>query len=115
MYIWTSEGLGQSVIAGNGDERVKWPLGEPLSTPRACDNRGIPERGAVRALTARRVACTPHNAGGVTDPVGVLSKAVARALEMLDNTIRELVNARNAVCAGATPASPLLRDLTLDW
>ena len=115
MLIQTSEGLGQTAIAGNGHERVKWSLGEPLPTPRACDNRGIPERGAKRALTARRVACTQHNAGGVTDPVGVLSKAVARALEMLDNTIGELVNARNAVCAGATPAWPLLGDVTLDW
>jgi hypothetical protein len=115
MYIQASEGLGQTIIARNGDERAKWSLGEPQSTPRACDNRGIPERGAVRALTARRVACTQHNAGGVTDPVGVLSKAVARALEMLDHTIGELVKARNAVCAGATPARPLLRDITLDW
>jgi hypothetical protein len=126
MHIQTSEGLGQTIIARNGDERAKWSLGEPQPTPRACDNRGIPERGAVQPLTAKRVACTQHDAGGVTDPVCVLSKgvtdpvcvlskAVARALEMLDNTIGELVNARNAVCGGATPAPPLLRDITSDW
>jgi hypothetical protein len=34
---------------------------------------------------------------------------------MLDNTISELVNARRAVCAGATPAWPLLGDITLEW
>ncbi len=89
--------------------------GEPQTTPLACDNRRIPERGAVRALTARRVACTQHNASGETDPFGVVSKAVARAVEMLDNTIGELVSARNAVCAGATPAWPLLGDITLEW
>jgi hypothetical protein len=114
MYIQASEGLGQTTTARNGDERVKWSLGEPQPTPRACDNRRIPERGAVQTLTARRVACTQANAG-VPDPFGVLSRAVARALEMLDNTIGELVNARNAVCAGATPAWPLLGDITLDW
>jgi hypothetical protein len=115
MYIQTSKGSGQTVTARNGDERIKWSLGEPQPAPRACDNRRIPERTAVRALTASRVACTQHNAFGVTDPVGVISRAVARALEMLDNTIGELVNARNAVCAGAAPAWPLLGDVTLDW
>jgi hypothetical protein len=112
MYIQTSEGLGRITTARNGDERVKWSLGEPPPTPQACDNRFIPERTAVRALTARRVACTQHNA------FGVISRAVARALEMLDKTISELVNARNAVCAGATPAPPLppiLRAITSDW
>jgi hypothetical protein len=115
MYIQTSKGLGQTILARNGDEHAKWSLGEPQPRPRACDNRGIPERTAVRALTARRVACTQHNAFGVTDPVGVISRAVARALEMLDNTIGELLKARNAVCGGATPAWPLLGDITLDW
>jgi hypothetical protein len=89
--------------------------GEPQPAPRVCDNRRLPVREAVQALTARRVACTQQSAFGVTDPFGVLSKAVARAVEMLDNTIGELVNARNAVCAGATPAWPLLGDITLEW
>lgn len=102
-------------MTGNGDERIKWFLGEPQPTPWAYDNRGIPARGAVQAFTARRVACTQYNAFGVTDPFGVVSRAVARALEMLDHTIGELVNARNAVCAGSMPAWPLLGDITLDW
>jgi hypothetical protein len=34
---------------------------------------------------------------------------------MLNNTINELMNARKAVCAGATPAWPLLGDATLCW
>jgi hypothetical protein len=115
MYIQTSEGLGQTIVARNGDERIKWSLGEPRPTLRTCDNRGIPAIGAIRSLTVKRVACNERNAFGVTDPFRVLSKAVARALEMLDNTIGELVNARNAVCGGATPAWPLLGDITLDW
>jgi hypothetical protein len=46
---------------------------------------------------------------------GVISRAVERALEMLDSTLGELVDGRNAVCAGATPAWPLLGDITLEW
>ena len=115
MYTHTSEGLGQSVVVRNGDERVKSSLGEPQPKPRICDDRGIPEKGAVQALTDKRVACTQHNAFGETDPFRVISGAVARALEMLDHTIGELVNARSRVCEGETPASPLLRDITLEW
>jgi hypothetical protein len=89
--------------------------GEPPPTPRTCDSRSIPQSGAIEALTARRVACTQPNAFGVADPFGVISRAVARAVEMLDNTISELVNARNAVCAGAAPAWPLLGDITAAW
>lgn len=115
MYIHTSEGLVQSVVVRNGDERVKWSLGEPPAKPRTCDDRGIPEKGAVQALTDKRVACTQHNAFGATDPFRVISRAVARALEMLDNTIGELVDARSRVCKGETPAWPLLRDITSEW
>jgi len=61
------------------------------------------------------VACTQSNAFNVAEPFDVITWAVTRALEMLNNTIRELVNARKAVCAGATPAWPLLGDVTLDW
>ena len=98
-----------------GDEGINSSLGEPRLVPRVCDNRRIPARGPVQTLTTRRVACTQHNAFGVAAPFGVISRAVARALEMLDNTIGELVNARIAVCAGATPGWPLLGDITLDW
>lgn len=89
--------------------------GEPQNPPRACDNRRIPARETVRAVTGPRVACTQINAFNVADPFGVISRAAARAVEMLDNTISELVNARNDVCGGATPAWPLLGDITLDW
>jgi hypothetical protein len=93
-------------------------FGEPLPAPRVCDNRHLPEKGAVQALTARKVACTQQTAFDITDPFGALSRAVARAVTMLDETIGNLVNARNAVCAGKTPARPLLGklgDIYWDW
>jgi hypothetical protein len=85
------------------------------AAPLACDNRNIPTTGLVQALTARRVACNQRNAFGEADPFTVVARAVARAVEMLDNTIGELVRARNAVCAGAPPAWPTLGDLTAHW
>ncbi len=88
--------------------------GEPPPPPRACDNQSIPDRGPITPFTPSRVACG-NPVFGVTDPAGVVARAVARALEMLDNTIGELANARAAVCHGATPAWPLLGDITLDW
>jgi hypothetical protein len=91
------------------------PYGQAPPAARRCDNRSIPERGTVNTLTARRVACTSPQAFNVAGPFDVISNAVARAIEMLDNTISELVTAREAVCAGATPAWPLLGDITLEW
>lgn len=92
--------------------------GEPAPA-RACNNRKIPDPDPVppRALTPRRIwKCTPERAFGVTDPTGVLTRAVARAVEMLDNTIAELVNTRREVCQnGAAPAFPLLGDMTICW
>jgi len=91
--------------------------GEPQPAPRACDNRRIPTRDTIRPFTTNKVygTCARRGVFGVTDPGGVISRAVARAIEMLDNTIGELVNARNGVCAGQPPAWPLLGDITADW
>ena len=90
-------------------------LSEAPAARRVCNNRGIPIRTAKRKLTAERSNCMPGDAFTTKDPFDVLSTAIARALEMLDNTIGELVNGRNAVCAGATPAWPLFGDITLEW
>lgn len=114
MYIPMGEELGQTVVARTGDEHVKWSLGEPQPTPRVCENRRIPPKDPIRVLTPNRVSCA-STVFGVTDPVGVVRAAVARALEMLDNTIGELVNARSRVCQGETPGWPLLGDITLCW
>jgi hypothetical protein len=89
---------------------------EVLSTPRGpnprkCDARGIPAREPRRALG--RAACTQQSAHGVADPISVLRKARERALDMLDLTIDKLLNARKAVCDGATSAP--LDNITRCW
>jgi len=89
--------------------------GEAPTVLRKCDDRFLPTIQPGHSLTANRVACTQSNAFNVAEPFDVITWAVTRALEMLNNTIRELVNARKAVCAGATPPRPLLGDVTLDW
>lgn len=88
---------------------------EPPSTPRACNNHSLPATGPITRLTSNRVTCANQGVFGVHDPAAVVSAAVARALEMIDNTIGELVNARQHVCAGEPPAWPLLGDITADW
>ena len=92
--------------------------GEPPPTPRTCDNKvSIPALDTITPFTTKKLygTCATRSPFGVTDPGKVIAAAVSRALEMLDNTIGELVNGRNAVCAGQTPAWPLLGDVTLDW
>ncbi len=91
--------------------------GEPQPARRSCDNRRIPVLVPVRPLTRNKLFgnCATRTVFGVTDPFSVISRAVARAVEMLDNTIGELVNGRNRVCAGEPPAWPVLGDITLDW
>jgi hypothetical protein len=89
--------------------------GEPPPAARVCDNRRIPAATAITPATAARISCTSATAFGVADPVAVVTRAVARSIEMLDNTIAELVRARTAVCAGAPPAWPLIGDVTADW
>jgi hypothetical protein len=90
----------------------------PADTPRTCDNKiPIPPLDTIRPFTTKKLygACATRRPFGITDPGKVIAAAVSRALEMLDNTISELTNARNAVCAGQTPAWPLLGDVTLEW
>lgn len=92
--------------------------GEPPPTTRTCDNKvSIPALNTVTPFTTKKLfgTCAKRSPFGITDPGTVIATAVARAIEMLDNTIGELVNARAAVCAGQTPAWPLLGDVTLQW
>jgi hypothetical protein len=60
------------------------------------------------------LAC-PKPVFGVADPEAVIRNAAARAVEMLNNTIQELVKARSAVCAGSPPAWPTLSDIAGRW
>ena len=96
------------------------PVGEPdlafygdggYGEARTCDDRRIPERTQKRKPTIGKFAC-----GGQTNArFKIVEKAINRALEMLDNTIGELVEARVAVCSGAAPAPPHVRLITLQW
>jgi hypothetical protein len=87
--------------------------GFEMETPpaAACDNKGLPTPNAARKnLTDRKVTC-PTRAGAR----GILSKAVATAVKMLDNTIGELTRAREAACRGEPLGFPNLGDLTACW
>jgi len=92
-------------------------FGDTPLTPRTCDNQSIPTLITTKPFTINKVygTCAKRTPFGVANPGTVIAAAVTRAIEMLDNTINELVNARTAVCAGEAPAWPLLGDITLDW
>jgi hypothetical protein len=91
--------------------------GEPAPAPRACNNARIPTLDPIVPFTRGRIfgRCADTGVFGVADPTAVLTRAVARALEMLDNTIGELTNARARVCAGDPPAWPIIGDITAHW
>jgi len=88
--------------------------GEPA--PLVCDNARIPTLTTAVPFTNNRIfgMCQSRGVFGVTDPGAVIRAAVLRALEMLDNTIGQLVDARTRVCAGETPAT-VLSAIMFDW
>ncbi len=92
-------------------------FGQAPVAARTCDNASIPSLVTTTPFTTRKLygTCATRTPFGISDPGSVIAAAVARAIEMLDNTIGELIKARAAVCAGETPAWPLLGDVTLDW
>jgi hypothetical protein len=92
-------------------------FGQSAPAAPSCNNRGVPALDTITPFTTNRAGkCASSHPFSVTDTAGdIIKKAVARAIEMLDNTITELVNARNGVCAGQPPAWPLLGDVTADW
>jgi len=79
--------------------------------PLQCE--AIPEKYKLRdinKLTGGRVKCpTP------ADAVRILTATVARAVAMLDNTIGELIRAREAACRGEPLGWPALGDVTACW
>jgi hypothetical protein len=104
--------LGLQELEEESLELERLPI-QPGPKARRCADPRIPKIEPRQPLG--KVACTQASAFNIPDPLSVLSKARERALEMLNNTINELMNARKAVCAGATPAWPLLGDATLCW
>jgi hypothetical protein len=89
-------------------------FGEPA--PLVCNNARIPPLATIRPFTNNKIfgTCQSRGVFGITDPGAVIRAAVTRALEMLDHTIGDLVNARTRVCAGEAPAS-VLDAVTLDF
>jgi hypothetical protein len=86
-----------------------------LAAPRTCFPLNLPfDPATAQPITSKRIGC-PSPAFGVANPEAVIRKAAARAIEMLENTIAELVHARSAVCAGQPPAWPTLGDVTARW
>jgi hypothetical protein len=90
-------------------------VGRPPAAP-VCPTRGIPafDPATPRPLTPNRVFCNPP-IFGVTNPATVLRNAAARAIQMLENTVAELVRARTAICSGAPLGWPTLSDVTAGW
>jgi len=86
-------------------------LRRPKQAPQ-CE--AIPEKYKPRdskdKLTSGRVNCPTR-----ADAVQILRTTVARAVEMFDNTIGELVRAREAACRGEPLGWPALGDVTACW
>ena len=73
----------------------------------------IPEKYKLRdtnKLTSGRTNCPTQ-----ADAFQILRRTVARAVEMLDNTIGELVRARDAACRSGPLGWPALGDVTACW
>lgn len=104
-------GLGDAAASGFG---LAATVTNPPSVLRTCPTKGIPPMDTVHPFTSNKVfgQCVKRGVFKESDPAGVISRAVARAVKMLDHTIGELVNARTAICSGA---EPLLSEITLDW
>ena len=89
--------------------------GSTLPASRTCSPFSIPfEPATSQPVALNRVDCTSP-VFGVADPEGVIRKAAARAIEMVENTIGELVRARRAICDGKLSAWPILGDVTARW
>ena len=86
---------------------------EPPTIAPAPQCETIPEKYKLRAsskLTTGRVTCpTRANAARILRPV------IERSIKMMDNTIGELVRAREAACRGEPLGWPALGDLTACW
>jgi hypothetical protein len=93
-------------------------LGEPPvaaargpNQPPQCE--AIPEKYKLRdpkVLTGGFVNCPTR-----ADAFQILRTTIKRAVEMLDNTIGELVRAREAACRGEPLGWPVLGDVTACW
>lgn len=90
---------------------LEWEDESEWEVPLSCI-QDIPKRNPIKpkGLTAGRVLCPTRNTA-----FPILSRVVANAVRMLDNTIGELVRAREAACSGKPLGWPNLSDLTACW
>jgi hypothetical protein len=89
MYILTDKELEQAGTVGNGVEGIKLFLGESPPTPRKCNNQDIPPLKTIIPFIPDKVygTCIKRGVFGVPNPVDIIAVAIARAVEMLDNTM----------------------------
>jgi hypothetical protein len=105
MYLYAKGNLGQTVTTFQPHD-----LAEPAQPPQ-CE--AIPAKYNLREinkLTTGRANCPAQ-----ADAVRILRAAVERAVKMLDNTIGELVRARESACRGEPLGWPNLGDVTACW
>lgn len=118
------QGLSVSGIVGSDTEKALLDACTP-STERV-QNRGevyefetleleSASMPTVRPVNAKFVSCyPPSNAiAAITgrDPVGTIQKANTRAIELLDNVIKQLKTTRKKIVAGAKPTAPTVSNL----
>jgi hypothetical protein len=105
MYLDTKDRLGQNATTLR-TRNITGP-----KQPPQCE--AIPEKYTLRDtndLTSGRVNCPTR-----VDAVRLLRRIIARAVKMLDNTIGELVRAREAACRDEPLGWPALGDVTACW
>jgi hypothetical protein len=105
MYLYAKGNLGQTPTTLQPHY-----LAGPAQPPQ-CE--AIPEKYKLRdknKLTSGRVNCPTR-----ADAARILRATVARAVAMLDNTIGELIRAREAACRGEPLGWPALGDVTACW
>lgn len=92
----------------------KGDLGQILAPSQPPQCEAIPEKYKLRdnidKLTSGRVNCPTRDYA-----TRILRATIARAVEMFDNTIGELVRAREAACRGEPLGWPALGDVTACW
>jgi hypothetical protein len=86
------------------------PESEGPGQPVTCENLGLPKPGGIKKFTSGRAQCPTR-----ADAARILSKVVANAVAMMDNTIGELTRAREAACRGEPLGWPNLGDVTACW
>ncbi|MDT5096259.1 MAG: Lysine-specific metallo-endopeptidase [Mycobacterium sp.] len=110
----SGDGAGRTVYTQS--PRGKRLIRGPVALRRELDSEigfDSPSR-APRPVRASFVSCDPPGAAvlAVTgpDPVGRITRANARAIEMLDSAINQLQTARSSIRGGAAPAAPVVSD-----